>query len=262
METDKIRITPKWDKSKEQIWAEKFEVLEETPKTKIIPFYRSKVFLYAAAVVALIMLALPTTAFLYTKQVNTAYSEHKTVILPDGSKVEINADSQLSYKPLWWKVSRNVELQGEAYFEVEKGSRFEVHSNENIVAVLGTSFNIYFRDNNYEVNCFTGKVAVSDRTQSVMLTSDMQTKLIDGEFVTTENNKSIQSIGWIKGEFSFTAMPLYDVLKEIERQYNIKIEKPKKSDYLYTGTFSKKDNPNEVLEIVGKPFDLKLKIIE
>lgn len=262
MKIDKIRITPKWDKSKEQIWTEKFETLGENSKTKIIPFYRRKILLYAAAVVALIVLALPTTAFLYTEQLHTAYGEHRSIVLPDGSEVELNADSRLVYKPLWWKLSRTVELEGEAYFEVEKGSRFDVRSNENIVSVLGTSFNIYSREKKYEVSCLTGKVSVRDKTELVILTPNMQAKMANGKFIIIENNNSLQSIGWTKGEFTFTAVPLVEALKEIERQYNVKIEKPKNSDYLYTGTFSKKESPKEVLEIVGKPFDLKLKIIE
>lgn len=262
MKTDKIRITPKWDKSKEQIWAEKFEALEETPKANIVSLYRHKVFLYAVAIVALIILALPTTAFLYTKHLHTGYGEHRSIVLPDGSKVELNADSRLAYKPLWWKVSRNVELDGEAYFEVEKGSRFDVRSNENIVSVLGTSFNIYSRENDYEVSCLTGKVSVSDKTELVILTPNMQAKLANGRFIITENNNSLQSIGWTKCEFSFTEVLLDQVLKEVERQYNIRIEKPKNSDYLYTGTFLRKENPKEVLEIIGKPFALKLNIIE
>lgn len=262
MKTDDIRITPKWEKSKEQIWAEKFEFLEETQNTKIIPLYRRKIWLYVAAAVILIMLALPTTAFLYTKDVYAAYGEHKSVTLPDGSRVELNADSHLKYKPLWWMVSRSAELQGEAYFEVQKGSRFTIHSADKTVAVLGTSFNIYARDENYNVDCLTGKVEVSDNSQSVILTAGTYTSFINGKFTTAAQTNNNQSVGWTKGEFSFTAIPLTEVLKEIERQYNIKIEKPKNSDYFYTGTFSKKDSPKEVLEIIEKPFGIKLNIIE
>lgn len=261
MKTDDIRITPKWEKSKDQIWAEKFEFLEETQNTKIIPLYRRKIWLYAAAVV-LLLFALPTTAFLYTKDVYAACGEHKSITLPDGSKVELNADSHLKYKPLWWSISRNAVLTGEAYFEVQKGSRFTIHSTDKTVAVLGTSFNIYSRDENYNVDCLTGKVEVSDNSQSVTLTAGMHTSFINGKFTTAAHIDNNQAVGWTTGEFSFTATPLNDVLKEIERQYNIKIEKPKNTDYFYTGTFSKKDSPKEVLEIIEKPFAIKLNIIE
>ena len=76
---------------------------------------------------------------------------HLAVTLPDGSKVNLNADSRLTYKPYQWIISRNVELEGEAFFEVKQGKRFSVKSNQNKVNVLGTSFNIFSRPGNYRV---------------------------------------------------------------------------------------------------------------
>lgn len=61
--------------------------------------------------------------------------------LPDGSVVRLNSVSRLSYKPLGWYFSRSAELSGEAFFEVEKGSKFTIYSMLGSTSVLGTSFN-------------------------------------------------------------------------------------------------------------------------
>lgn len=262
METNKIRITPKWEKSKDQIWVDCFDALNDIAEEKIIPFYRQKIFGYAVAAVLSILLVLPFSAFFYTKQINTACGEHLSVVLPDGSKVEMNAESMLKYKPFWWTFSRDVELLGEAYFEVEKGSRFAVRSNEYLVSVLGTSFNVFAREHDYRVNCLTGKVSVSDEQQSVILTPGTQVNYKNGVLLKSENSYSQHSIGWTTGQFSFVSTPLNDVIDEVERQYNIEVEKPESAEYLYTGTFTKKDDPQKVLEIIGKPFGIKLKMIE
>ena len=91
----------------------------------------------------------------------------QTVILPDGSIAQLNGSSTLKYHPYWWNISRNISLEGEAFFEVAKGSKFSVESKNGTTSVLGTSFNIYARSNQYEVVCVTGKVWVENATGEV-----------------------------------------------------------------------------------------------
>ena len=61
-----------------------------------------------------------------------------SVVLPDSSKAELNANSTLTYYPFWWKIHRILRLDGEAFFEVEKGNKFTVHSGPGKIEVLGT----------------------------------------------------------------------------------------------------------------------------
>lgn len=63
MDSNNIKITPRWSKSKEQIWAERFEQLSETPK--VVRFYRQKWFAYTAAAVVLFAVVLPVAAYIY-----------------------------------------------------------------------------------------------------------------------------------------------------------------------------------------------------
>lgn len=260
MKTENIKITPQWSKSKEQIWDDMFEQLEDSPKVIEMKPRRKPVWLYAAAAVAAIVILLPSIAFLYTKSETAGRGSHLAVVLPDGSKVELNAESKITYKPLWWKVSRNVELQGEAYFEVEKGSQFDVRSGDYTVSVLGTSFNIFARADKYTVTCLTGKVSVADKAGSVILTPNMQAILNNNQLTTAGIDNSKEAINWKDGKFVFVSVPLVDVIQEIERQYDINVQPNSNLDYLYSGNFTKTQKPDDVLKIVGKPFGIEFKM--
>ncbi len=133
-----------WDKtevpfkrSSNQVWDELSQQLndsEETkPEPKIVPMNWFR--LAAAAVVALLI---GSSVFmnLYTLEVDCPRGEHLTHILPDGSQIELNAETSIQYRPYWWSFSRAVKLQGEAFFEVEKGSSFVVSSQVGTTTVL------------------------------------------------------------------------------------------------------------------------------
>lgn len=256
MKTKDVKITPKWNRSKDEIWNDVFSDLEQTkaPKVRHLSFWR-----YAAAV-AVILITVGSFGFLYETTEQIGRGAHLAITLPDGSKVNLNADSRLSYKPYWWVISRDVKLEGEALFEVKSGSRFTVKSGQNRVRVLGTSFNIFARTDYYSVACLTGKVEVITNQERAILTPDMRASLRGGVFNVFENMDASHSIGWTQNRFSFIGIPLIEVIQEIERQYDIHISTDSKLDYLYTGTFSKEKSPEEVLEIVGRPFGITFRI--
>lgn len=260
MKTNNIKITPKWEKSKDEIWNKAFADLQETNIEHLVEKKRIPLWRYIAASAVVIVFAVTSFAFLYTTTETIGRGSHLAFTLPDGSKVDLNAESQLSYKPYWWYVSRNVKLNGEAYFEVEKGSTFGVQSGQYAVHVLGTSFNVFSRSDQFNVTCLTGKVNVSDKSESVILTPNMQAVLDGGKLKTWEIEDAKLSIEWKKGKFVFVGVPLKDVIQEIERQYNIKVSSSSNLDYLYSGNFTKTKDPNDVLQIVGKPFGIEFKI--
>lgn len=260
MKTEDIKITPKWSKSKEEIWNDIFEELEDSPKVIEMKPRRKPVWLYVAAAVAAIVILLPGIAFFYTKSEIANRGSHLAIILPDGSKVDLNAESKITYKPLWWMISRNVELKGEAYFEVEKGSTFNVRSGDYTVSVLGTSFNIFSRADKYAVTCLTGKVSVANKATLVTLTPNMEAVQINNQLTALNIENAQKAINWKEGKFAFVGVPLVEVIQEIERQYNINIQPNSNLDYLYTGNFTKTQTIDDVLRIVGKPFGIAFKI--
>ncbi|MBN2775257.1 MAG: FecR domain-containing protein, partial [Prolixibacteraceae bacterium] len=146
-------------KSKEDIW----KLMEDklTANAKVDKKVR-KLGIRQLSIAASIAILIGIGSFMrfYRVDYSTIAGEQLTVNLPDGSVVDLNGQSSVKYNPYWWKVNRTVKFEGEGYFEVEKGKYFSVVSNNGITTVLGTSFNIYSRDENYEVNCLTGKVQV------------------------------------------------------------------------------------------------------
>ncbi|NDV83307.1 FecR family protein [Bacteroides sp. 51] len=265
MDTRRLKIKPDWSKTKEEIWEEQFAGLDEhSPSTvvsKPVPYHRKQKWLYAVAAFIAIAILLPSTAYFYKKEVVTSRGEHISYVLPDGSTVKLNAESRLSYKPYWWKISREIKLNGEGYFEVTPGSTFQVNAGKSTVTVLGTSFNVYARKENYlNVTCLTGKVQVKRDHQTVVLTPNMQAQYQNNVLSAGNTNNSSNAIEWTRNHFVFLAAPLDEVVEEIERQYNIEVVTTSKLDYLYTGNFSKNKSPEEVLKIIGKPFGIEFKV--
>lgn len=257
MKPENIKITPQWSKSKEDIWNATFADLEDNGSSKIrcISFWK-----YAAAAVILIVLTGTITARFYSVTETAARGTHLAVTLPDGSTVNLNAESELTYKPYWWLVSRTVKLSGEAYFEVKHGKRFSVQSNQNEVKVLGTSFNVFARTEQYCVTCLTGKVEVTAANETILLNPDMRLTYRGEKLTVEENIDATQSNGWTKDKFVFVGVSLVDVVREIERQYDIRVKANNSLDHFYTGNFSKTEKPDEILEIIGKPFGIKFSI--
>ncbi|PTN08601.1 FecR family protein [Mangrovibacterium marinum] len=254
------KLSVAWGESKEDIWA-KMEAQMQRPKPKgrVIPLNRS---VWQWAVAAVILVLLGSTAFMrfYTERAVVPAGEHRLVELPDGSFVQLNAGSEVRYHPYWWAFSREVQFAGEAYFEVEKGSRFQVESENGITTVLGTSFNIYARDANYRVTCLTGKVQVENAGQTcrVLLLPNEKAELVSNE-LRKQSVEAAQDISWISNRFTFTNRPLPEVFDEIERQYDVSIELPADLRFSYSGNFDKGSDVKQVLRYVCRPFNLNFK---
>ncbi len=256
MKPEKIKIAPQWSKSKEDIWGETFSGLEdcaEEGKIKRVPTWK-----YAAAAAVVFAVMALSASYFYSVTEISARGAQLAVVLPDGSKVSLNADSKLTYKPVWWFLSRNAELSGEAYFEVQHGRRFSVLSGGNRVSVLGTTFDVFSRAEGYAVTCLTGRVQVVANKQTSLLTPDMKLTSRNGKISVQKKFDATQSIGWTRSRFVFVGAPLPDVIREVERQYNIRITTKDDLNHTFTGNFSKTENPGQVLDIIGSTFGIKL----
>lgn len=267
LHTNKNNITPddlfskldvNWDKSKEDVWQQFSEKLNNRKEDRIrrLKFYKAKL---AAAAAILLIIGISALMGHYTKSVSTTNAQHLSYELSDGSKIYLNSNTTITYKPLLWYFSRKVNLKGEAFFEVTKGDRFVVESELGKTCVLGTSFNIFARTNNYRVTCLTGKVSVENKSaiQKIMLEPNQKAVIEkNGELKKSIDTMAKQSTLWMKNEFIFTSTPLYEVFEEIERQYNIKISGKYSPDYIYTGNFNKKQSVETTLDLVCRPFDI------
>ena len=247
-----------WDKSKEQVWSELEKNMDtiDAPLRKVIftPWMK----MAAAAVIAL-LIGISAFMQLYTRTIRIPAGQHSSIFLPDNSLVKLNAQTTLSYKPFMWSYSRKVKFEGEGYFEVQKGKKFEVVSDLGKTTVLGTSFNIYSRKNQYKVTCISGSVRVTERTykKEVVLKPDQKAELIsNGSLEVVSDINTEQTLSWTLNRFSFTSVPAKQVFEEIGRQYNIKISISGYIDKTYTGNFNKVKSVDEALNIVCSPLNL------
>ncbi|UII25948.1 FecR domain-containing protein [Fulvivirga maritima] len=115
----------------------------------------------------------------YTNHRITAKGERLTIYLPDSSKVMLNGDSRIEY-PSVFEDTREVTLQGEAFFEVTKDKEhpFIVHSNELDVKVLGTSFSVNNKISDNTISLAEGKVEVLFNNKEDKVTLAPQEQLI------------------------------------------------------------------------------------
>jgi ferric-dicitrate binding protein FerR (iron transport regulator) len=223
------------------------------PKVRKLFAYQN-VFKYAAA----ITLVAGIYFLLQNKQnvIEVAYGQQTEVVLPDASEVRINAGSKLSFQKKNWNKNRLVQLKGEAYFKVSKGKKFTVKTPLGNVQVVGTQFNINQYDGLFEVECYEGKVDVSHNRQIVRLTPGKSVKLSpEGTLVISNIVREIPD--WTTGVSDFEGSSLKDVLNELERQYNLKIDVEKDIDLeqKFTGSFNHDD-----LDLALKTICLPLKL--
>jgi len=227
--------------------------------------YKTKLFkpaiLKIAAVIAFFSLITAVYFYLNNEKKNTpleqdwqelitSTGEKYELILPDKSKIVVNGGSKVKY-PLHFKENkREIYLEGEAYFEVNKDSArpFLAHVDKITTQVLGTKFNIStFTGKNIEVALIEGAVKVTNEKTNedneAILLKPMQKLKYDA----VANTLSIESfdlqetIGWKDNILKFTDAHFKDVLIKLERAFGIKFELADKSynNFKITGNFQK-----------------------
>ncbi|WP_200978259.1 FecR family protein [Echinicola sp. 20G] len=149
-----------------------------------------------------------------------------TVELQDGTKVWLNSASTLSFPSDFKQSKREIVLDGEAYFEVAHNpkSPFTVEANGTQVTVLGTHFNIkaYQNENVTKTTLLEGKVEVAYKGQKKVLVPGSQALSKEDLEVSTGSVK--EAIAWKEGYFLFQSTKLDEVLRQLERWYNIKVD--------------------------------------
>ncbi|MCB4798666.1 FecR family protein [Neotamlana laminarinivorans] len=225
---------------------------------KVIPL-QIKQFLRVAAILVVLLTSSYFLFFNNTKSINTEIAETKTFNLPDESEVVLNAKSTLDYNKKTWKTERNLNLSGEAYFKVTKGQKFTVKTEAGNVQVLGTQFNVKQRANYFEVTCYEGSVSVTSSQNKVVLKPGETFRIVDNKVVTVANaNENAPS--WLRQESSFKNVPLWQVVNELENQYNINVSTNSiNANALFSGSFTH-NNLNIALQSVTIPLKLSYKI--
>ena len=149
------------------------------------------------------------------------------LVLSDGTKVHLNSMSSLRFPVAFTTGKREVELQGEAYFEVNKtGQPFIVNANGMQVEVLGTTFNISaYPDEEYRTTLVNGSVKVSaEKGESLILKPSQQATIALGS-----NSIQVRTVdtsfytSWVKGKINFKDQRLEDIMKTLSRWYDMNV---------------------------------------
>ena len=150
-----------------------------------------------------------------------------TLTLSDGTKVYLNAMSRLRFPVSFGEGSREVELEGEAFFHVSKaGIPFRVHTQGMMVEVLGTSFNLSAYPNElYQTTLVTGSVEVrTDGGEHCRLLPAQQASLLPGrEGIEVHTVDTHFYTSWIEGKIQFRDQRLEDIMKTLSRWYDMKV---------------------------------------
>lgn len=218
---------------------------------------RRSVFLKIAAVFVIAFASYFTIFHSSETEIKSVVGQTEKAILPDGSVVLLNAVSELTYEKNAWKENREVHLQGEAFFKVEKGSRFSVITSTGTISVLGTHFNIKERENYFEVTCFEGLVSVTTPKDSLLLPAGKTFRLVNGMAQHSKTDRSKPS--WTHDLSSFQSVPFKEVIAEFERQYNVNVRLKTRTfdaNQLFTGSFVHNDM-EMALKSISIPFNLR-----
>ena len=156
-----------------------------------------------------------------TKTYTTGIGEQLAIVLPDGSKVQLNANATLAHKRFFWNTNRSLDLQGEAYFEVTHGNDFKVKTTYGDVTVLGTKFNVKSRAHIFELNCFEGKVKFEQNNSSETRILEAFDKISIQKGIINEQINKANGPEWLGGISILKNRPLQEVLNELSSLYNI-----------------------------------------
>ena len=227
------KIEHKKAPSKQDVWSRLEQQIEISAQPQKIKTYKIPIFkrtLLPRLITAFfitILISIPTVKLLNTVNIYSSYGQKtKTVSLNDGTKVHLNAGTTLSYSKNFNSTSREVTLNGEAYFEVEKGSSpFIISTDLAKVTVLGTKFNVRSREDGFEIGVNEGKVKIENKTKSIDLKKGEQVDIsIDQPKIISVSKVSNFYPGWKNNKLICDNSSLEKICKELERRYDIKIQ--------------------------------------
>lgn len=229
-----------------------FQKIEQQRKPKKSSSTRRLTWMSVAASI-LFVLAIQQLFFEQESKI-TRSQEIASIGLPDHSRVTLNSNSTIRYDKRF--NNRILSLEGEAFFEVKKGSSFMVKTELGDVEVLGTSFNVFSRDSFFIVSCATGKVKVSTPSHSQTLLPGQRVWLtahqLKMDTIPVYNIKH-----WMGQESHFSKTPLAVVLSSLSHHYGLSIDSGsiQMQSLEFTGSFVHSDI-EKALKMVLVPFNI------
>ncbi|WP_313156765.1 FecR family protein [Sphingobacterium multivorum] len=201
--------------------------------------------------------------------IRTAKGKQSRIYLTDGSVVALNSDSQLKFPLRYTANQREVELQGEGFFDIEtnKQKPFIVKTIDQRIKVYGTKFNV----NNYEneqttkTTLFHGKVSV----QNLIGTSPQKEYILQpGEQIVLDKKSKVlkqdktgneeQVLGWKNGVFIYDNATLGEIMKDFARWYNIEVDLETLPALTFSGTIPRNYDLDRALSVIARTANIKI----
>ena len=195
------------------------------------------------------------TAGEYNRLITPRGGEY-AVVLADGTKVWLNAESELHYPVHFPEHEREVHLKGEAYFSVSKqaGKPFVVCVGDSRITVLGTEFNVRnYQDEVVATTLVKGAVRIHDAGRECDLTPGQQA-VIEADGIRVREVDTDLYTAWKDGYFIYREKTLEDIMKELSRWYDFEIfyQNAAVKDLHFTGNIPRHATINEVLKFLER----------
>lgn len=253
------------------------------PKTQVISIQKVKLRLFIKYAAVFILAFALGSASIYLMNSNkqnelanlyntieVPYGERSQITLYDGTKVWLNSGTKFKYPVVFSNNTRDVIMEGEAFFDVAKDSKhpFIVNAGQLKVEVLGTHFNVcaYPDDNEFSATLEEGSIKAFNTSSGKCI------KIIPGEQVVINRRKNEMSrlqvntelfTSWKENLLKFDNAPFEEVIKKMERWYDVKISVDPEIDTKerYTMTI-KTESLREMLQLVTRTTKMNYEIIE
>lgn len=185
---------------------------------------RNQTYLLATGIVALLLILLLAFSSGWFNNQTTEFAkvkEKREIQLPDGSFVQLNAGSSVSFNANTFPEKKIIKLDGEALFVVKRGDPFLVKTDYGYVRSFGSQFNVYARPDDFDITCLLGKVEVIKNDETLVLGMNEQVVWKDGQF----NKKPHYGDrpDWTYLETAYNKEPFKKAVAELERQYDLKV---------------------------------------
>lgn len=199
-----------------------------------------------------------------THQLNVPYQNTISLILSDGTRVSVNANTQMTYQSKFTGNERRIKLRGQAYFDVAKDAKrpFIIETEQMEIQAIGTQFDVNVYSNNAQVNLLEGEVKVSSQGKELAIKAGEKV-ISDGVKMGKTKIENIEAVtAWRDGRFFFANQSIGQVLNEISRWYGITIDfkATRYNHKRYTGGVDKALSLEEVCKVLGDLTNYRYKI--
>lgn len=253
--------------SNEEAWNQlQGQIAQQKPALR---FWKRPAVWAAAASVAIVatwgvaMLSRKSQELHPSQQYATQIGQRQTITLEDGSTITLNAGSSVKIAKGYGQEHRNIELSGEAWFEVAKNEKlpFVVSAENTKTTVLGTGFDIKARkgEGQVTITVLHGKVKFENPIGALTLEKNMAARATQNGIEPIDGDTT--AVSWAKGKMEFKSSSLEELSRTVKYQYGkTLVYDPKFKDRKFTGTFEAGTPVKEIADIVAAALQIPVTV--